>query len=1116
MLKKFFLFLIVVSLCGCIAVACGLYWKVVADPGKEILPENIHSILGRESHVFYSDGTTKLGVFFDKAHRQYVTYSEIPKNFVNALVASEDNRFFDHFGFDIIGILRATLKNVQAGRVVQGGSTLTQQTAKNLFKRSERSFEAKLKELLYALRLEYYYPKEKIFEFYANQFYVSGNGHGLGVAARYYFDKAPGELSLVECAFIAGSVKRPNYYNPFIKKTEASAATARSRAAVRLKYVLTKMRGLEMISSFALNEALAKGIVFKNGKVGFALDYAMEQVKDAVSSNEVLSALEAHDITNVATSGIRIITTIDKKLQGKTLAILRNELSRLDVRLRGYEREDVQKELVDLNYTGDSHLKKDAFLFGTIQRKEGKGKDIKIFVRLEKKLGNGVIGAKGLASLVRARVKWQKNLWSEPVDKDLDFFIESLQPGDRVWVRVLSVSDKLLAEFELEKYPQVQGGALIMKDGAIKGMAGGTENRFFNRAIQAKRTMGSAFKPLVFAAALQLGWNSMDVLKNSRNVFVFHDQPYFPRPDHHSPYGWVSMSWAGVHSENVASVWLSSHLCDQLSSLQLRDVASKVGLSPKIVDGEEEPYRSYSARIRDRYGIQVNRATLREAAYRAAVENLETDFIFDGMIEEYKQLKDLPYGRNFDVFSADLKKQLLEGKKKLTQYGKKELNFRKSLLKNYYLLLVSLRRQLETYQLSLEVDDTVADFDPFDMVEKVSGLFLDHRTREFSFQLLEGADVSLQRVEDADLRRYLRVMDDIDRQLFWEKVRLNGSLSVAAFDKVNQQAGHEYQKMLKKLPYSFDILTHVEDFRITVGLHYLVELGKQLGIKSVLQPVLSFPLGSNVVSLLEATRMYEGLVTGTVTTFEDIKEDDDNDALAIIDRIESADGEILYRPRPIRKTVIGRQTSLAVGHILENVVKFGTGRMAGKRVRLNKDRKGLDPEFSDIDLSIPLLGKTGTANRYTNASFFGYLPGIDENKTALAIGDGFSIGVYVGFDNNTSMRKRSSHISGSAGALPTWCSIVNVLLDEGEFVSRLDPVDLSFYGLVIKRQADALVNVRVDPGQGGTVVEPVEMVSESDRKIPSILTFGEKTEAGRFQPNRYYQPFWKTVDGEMQ
>jgi len=157
----------------------------------------------------------------------------MPQAFVNAMVASEDTRFFSHIGFDAVGIIRAALKNLQARKVVQGGSSLTQQTAKNLFKRTDRSLQAKLKELLYALRLEYHYPKEKIFEFYANQFFVSGNGHGLGVAARYYFDKMPEELTLVECAFIAGSVKRPNFYNPFIKKTDEDEAEARRQAEFR-------------------------------------------------------------------------------------------------------------------------------------------------------------------------------------------------------------------------------------------------------------------------------------------------------------------------------------------------------------------------------------------------------------------------------------------------------------------------------------------------------------------------------------------------------------------------------------------------------------------------------------------------------------------------------------------------------------------------------------------------------------------------------------------------------------------------------------------------------------------------------------------------------------------
>jgi penicillin-binding protein 1A len=407
MLKKialFLFFVVVLALCG---AGGWLYWAVVLEPGEEIQAENIKNILGRESQVFYSDGVTKLGVFFDTSHRQYVSYGEIPANFVNALIASEDDRFFDHIGFDVVGITRAMIKNIEAGKFIQGGSTLTQQTAKNLFKRTNRDLEAKLKELLYALRLEYHYSKEEIFEFYANQFYVSGNGHGLGVAARYYFDKTPSELTLVECAFIAGSVKRPNYYNPFRKKTEQGVALARERARERLQYVLGRMHELGMIDNFAYNKALAADIEFKNGKVGFALDYAMEMVRDAVSSNEVLSALEDHGISNIATSGARVITSIDRGLQTQTLAALREELSRLDVRLRGYEREEVQGELQALEYTGDSALEKGAFIFGEIIAIEGKGKDVQIEVALDKKLGTGVIEAEGLQKILTAWVKYR-------------------------------------------------------------------------------------------------------------------------------------------------------------------------------------------------------------------------------------------------------------------------------------------------------------------------------------------------------------------------------------------------------------------------------------------------------------------------------------------------------------------------------------------------------------------------------------------------------------------------------------------------------------------------------------------------------------------------------------
>jgi membrane peptidoglycan carboxypeptidase len=256
-----------------------LVWFVIFNPGEEIRQNNIENILAMESPVFYNDGRSKIGVFFKDAHRQYVHYHAIPKDFVNALVASEDNSFFTHFGVDITGIIRALQANIRAGRVVQGGSTITQQAAKNLFKRKDRSIASKLKELLFALQLEYHYSKEKILEFYANQFYVSGNGHGLGVAARYYFDKPASELDLLECAFIAGSVKRPNYYNPFIKDSEETVRLAKTRAKQRTAYVLGQMYKLEMISNEQYQTQLSRDIAFNKGKMKYPLNTLMDTVR---------------------------------------------------------------------------------------------------------------------------------------------------------------------------------------------------------------------------------------------------------------------------------------------------------------------------------------------------------------------------------------------------------------------------------------------------------------------------------------------------------------------------------------------------------------------------------------------------------------------------------------------------------------------------------------------------------------------------------------------------------------------------------------------------------------------------------------------------------------------
>jgi membrane peptidoglycan carboxypeptidase len=1103
MIKKLFLTCIVLLILICLGVGGLLYWFVVANPGDKISEDNIRSILGRESPVYYNDGTVPLGVFFADAHRQYIDYEGIPETFVNALVAAEDNRFFSHFGFDVLGIARAAIKNIEAGRIVQGGSTLTQQTAKNLFKRKDRSFRAKLEELIYALRLEYHYTKEQILEFYANQFYVSGNGLGLGVASRYYFDKDPDELTLIEAAYIAGSVKRPNYYNPFIKRDEGEVNKALERGKARVAYVLNNMKTLGMISDLQYQQATGQDVPFNKGTFGYALDYVMEMVTDAVASDRIVEALGQFGIDNIATSGIRIITTVDKQIQKNTLYALRKQLSRLDVRMKGYERDEIQAELAGINYRGDQELAPMSFLFGAIRSITGSGDDLTIEVYFGSKIGAGIIDRKGLDMLVTARTKWAKNRWSEPEEEDRVGLLEQLKVGDRVWVSVREIVDESTAYLDLERFPEVQGGAIVIRDGRIVSVAGGVENRFFNRAVYGKRTMGSSFKPFVFNAALQLGWNSADLLQNKRDVFVYQKQAYFPRPDHKIDSELVSMSWAGVRSENLASVWLTAHLSDRLNRVQFEEVAAKLGLAPRMLEGEPEPYRLFRSRIRDRYGIVIDRDVLRKAAYRKALEHIGPDLVFEGLEQEYETIRNLHYGLGFTRFLRQVDRELetLEGNGK-----RKELELRRSILLNNFLALASLNRELlnfldaeQVYQAEKIVfDDQAAPEKPV--------LLYDRLNNSYFFELPSRAPAESGLIDRKKLLDYLAGLEPGAREQFVGNIKLRNLLSVAAFNFVNKQVETQYREMRQLLPYSMDVLTQVEDYRILVGLHYLVEMGRKMGVKSDLEPILSFPLGSNVVSLLEATRVYEALVRGEVTLFTE-ENGEINNTLAIIDRIESEEGFVLYRPEAETLRTAEPNASLPLGHILENTIKFGTGRYADKNVKFAQ-KDGDDSSLDELDLSVPLLGKTGTANRYTNASFFGYVPDLNSDGNAMRLDGGYAVGVYVGYDDNKPMRVKSTRITGAAGALPAWTAIVNAIINRKEFSANLDPVDLSFYGLAIKREDLGQANLGVVKEQGGRLVNPTEEVDPLNRYMPSIMTFGDTDAALQFNPARSFSPFW--------
>ncbi len=1128
----FLVFLAILVLAG-LGGAGYLYYQIAVAPAPEMSEEHISEILGRESPVFYSDGVTQFGVLFEDIHRQYLKYEDIPKNFVNALIAAEDDQYFSHYGVDIPGIVRAIFANYKAGRIVQGGSTITQQTAKNLFKRESRSIPAKIKELLQAFRLEYRYSKEKILEFYCNQFYVSGNGHGLGVAARYFFDKEPAELSLVEAAFIAGSVKRPNYYNPFLQKNLEDPIETKKRAMERVRYVLQQMRDEVMINQEEFLAARTTELEFKQGKMSYEQNATMDLVKEGVSSPILTEYLEENGISNISTSGARVITTIDKDLQHKTVRALRSQLSQLDVVLRGYNRAEVQKEYAELNYSGDTDIVPGAFVFGTFSGAEAESGRLAVQLAGER---TAYLAADGFDNLAASLAIHRQGPWAKAGAAQKNALRGQLQAGDKIYVSVREqpgANGELL--LDLERYPKVEGGAIVLQQGAIKAMSGGMSNVHFNRATSARRLMGSAFKPFLFAAALQLGWSPVDMLNNRRNVFVFMDQPYFPSPDHHSPFSDVTLSWAGVTSENLATVWLLYHLTDRLEFPALREIAQQVDMAPRGTGDSQESYDAFKKRLQSDFGLWISKGMVDQAAYDAAVRALKTDFLFAGNQQEYDRLTRLPYGYNYNKY-AGIVRSNRSGDKPAEVQRNLGLLFPSFLgVRARLPQMVAYRQYVHSYRPLVDPDMA---FDNPEFAAAISESERALRQNESNnapgalFRTGNGAVIySLRnnvpgdwlRISPGDLQAQFTVMGAAQEHAFWQRVLLEGVISAESLAQVEQQMKKERSRFDIDRAYTLDVLTELRDYRVMLNLQYLIHLARACGVESTIEPVLSLPLGSNVVTLSEMARVYEAIITGNrydpadaeVMTRLEAENRVDRDGPSLIDRIVTPEGREVYSRKAYATRIFDGRSSAGVSNILQNVVAYGTGKYAAENVVLHSSNPDTAKKLAQIKRPLPLMGKTGTANEYRNAAFFGYVPVLSQDDPSqLRLENGYTVGVYTGYDINMPMVQGASRISGSRGALPAWSAIAQALIDYEQIGDKVDMADLQFNtGLPLRYPEVEQTFVPVDPKQGGRVVRGKAGLRQQEAPaFPASLDVGSQ-DKGVFEPKRNFEPFWRSQKG---
>jgi len=663
LLKKLFKIvaaLILVGIICCIPVYL-LVFKVLPDqdPDNQFNRDSILKVLSGETRVFYNDGNELLGAFFDANHRVYVPYGDIPVNIVNALVAAEDAGYWKHNGFSLHGFARAMASNIKAGHMRQGGSTLTQQTVKNIFGREERSIKEKGKELINALRMEKHFTKEDILEFYLNQFHVSGTGKGVAIAAQYFFNKELKDLNLAECAFIAGSVKGPFNYDPFIQRSTERREKAIARGAERLQYVLGRMVEEGYIEQADMDKALAKPLNFNHGNFRFTMSTTLERLEEKLDSDFFHALFEKEGIEDWRKAQLEIVTTLDAKSQDAAKRALQTNISNLQMQLGGFVLPKAQ-----FGNKAQSARKGD-YLYGTVDSvyydDKGKLKSLTLnFGQLK-----GIVTEEA----VKDFAKQASNDPKRPADVN-KILASQLKSGAVLLVSILD--EKKIdgrAPCKIETEPVLQGGLVAIKNGQVIASQGGFHNTGFDRSFKALRQLGSSWKPLLYALALQHHWNYLDALENEYNVFQYVNQFYFPRPDHKNKGEVVSIAWATTRSENIASIWLLEHLLDKLSPAEFEEVAAANGYAR----GADEEYKPFFERLRDKFGLTLKEEVKREIEFTKARDALVERYQNEGKFSQARALQALRYGTYTDVGiklakkDADLIKYLNHNYKKYSE-----------------------------------------------------------------------------------------------------------------------------------------------------------------------------------------------------------------------------------------------------------------------------------------------------------------------------------------------------------------------------------------------------------------------------------------------------------------
>ncbi|MGB5245539.1 MAG: PBP1A family penicillin-binding protein [Woeseia sp.] len=526
---------------GAVALAAGVIgaWYYVAPglPAAETIREIPLQIPLR---IYSRDG--RLIEEVGERRRILINYDELQPYLVNAFVAAEDSRFFTHPGVDPIGILRAAVSYLRSGSRGQGGSTITQQLARDYFLTRERLFTRKLREAFLAYKIEQEFSKQEIMALFLNKMFFGQRAYGVAAAAQVYFGKPLANITVAEAATLAGVLPAPSNYNPV-----RSPANAR----MRRNYVLGRMRELDFISADELEAALAEPIVSQLH--GTATELSAPYVAEMVR-REMLKRYGE----DTYSAGFKVVTTLDSTMQQSANYALRNGLLEF-TRRRGY-RGPITRLALDpalLNQPLESWPDEARAAFDGWPAPG----DLKVALVLE--LGVDNSAQIMLTDGARFTLPWRAMSWARPYIDDETrgpepkSVGEILAPGDVIHVMPLQGGGWALAQA-----PRAQAAVVSLdpKDGAITALAGGFDFSIskYNRATQASRQPGSSFKPFIYSAALEQGNTPATLLLDAPVVINSSELEAVWRPVNYTGrfYGEQRMREALVRSMNLASVRL--------------------------------------------------------------------------------------------------------------------------------------------------------------------------------------------------------------------------------------------------------------------------------------------------------------------------------------------------------------------------------------------------------------------------------------------------------------------------------------------------------------------------------------------------------------------------------